>query len=78
MIMMLHKIPCIIHKSIHETKHKFLFYLETKWPSTNKFKHYLFRHKVVFCFTTAFYNTVQLCHNGHLCKEDIFLFNGDI
>ena len=29
-VYMIHKIPCIIHKSIHETKHKFFVYLKTK------------------------------------------------
>ena len=60
---MIHKIPCNIHKSIHETKHNF-FFTKNKMAANKQFKQsliylggiifhgleYLIGHEVVFCF----------------------------
>ena len=63
---MIHKIPCNVHKSIHETKHKKIIftYVKNKMAANKQFKQslkylggiifhgleYLIGHEVVFCF----------------------------
>ena len=63
-VYMIHKIPCNIHKSIHETKHNFFFLPKNKMAANKQFKQsliylggiifhgleYLIGHEVVFCF----------------------------
>ena len=65
---MIHKIPCHINQSIHETKHKKIFLPRNKMAANTKFQQslnylggiifhgleYVIRHEVVFCFMSLY------------------------